>query len=120
MGLDCFDDVEHLAVLVPQDLLLLLVRKISARDLLGIGRCLFPDAAAAYEHLGLQDEFVFARFALHVINGIALLHIGIKTKNHAISIHNSRNACMSVKTLSCSGRGRLTLLPANSNLERLS
>jgi len=36
-----------MAVLVTQDLLLLLVRKIAARDLFGIGRCLFPNAAAA-------------------------------------------------------------------------
>src|SRR5262249_44010653 len=94
--------------------------KISARDLFGVGRGFLADTAASDEHLSLQNEFVFARFTLHVIDGIALFYVGVETENHACSIRNFRNPCISVKTLSRSGRRRLTLLPMNSNLERLS
>jgi hypothetical protein len=86
-------------VLVAEDLFLLLVRKISARDLFRVGGGFFPDATASDKHLSLQNEFVFARFTLHVIDGVALFYISIETENHARSIRNVRSACMSVKTL---------------------
>jgi hypothetical protein len=30
----------------------------------------------------LEQEFAFARFTLHVVDGVAVLYIGIETENH--------------------------------------
>ena len=50
--------------------------------LLGVGGRVFADAAPADEDLRLQQEVVRARLALHVIDGIGVLDIGIESKNH--------------------------------------
>jgi hypothetical protein len=85
------DRIEHLAVLVAQDLLLLLVGEIAARNLLRVGSGAFSNAAATNEDLGLEDQFIFTGLTLHVIDRISLLHVGIKTKNHAVSICSTKN-----------------------------
>ena len=41
------------------------------------------DAAAAHEHLGLQQKLAFAGFALHVVDGVAVLNVGVKSEDHA-------------------------------------
>jgi hypothetical protein len=45
-----------------------------------------PDATATDEHLGLKYLFTLPRFTLDVKDGVALLDIGIKSKNHGGSV----------------------------------
>ncbi len=62
------------------ELLFLLRITIPGRG--GVGDGFFPDAAAAHEDLSLEELFALARFALHVVDGIAMFDVGIKAKNH--------------------------------------
>ena len=77
------DSVEHQAVLVAQAVLFLLVGK-AAGQLVSVGRGPLADAAAADEHLGLQQKLALAGLALHVVDGVALLDIRVKAENHAL------------------------------------
>ena len=76
------DGVEHQAVLLAQDLLLALIGETCARSLLSIRSRAFANAASAHEDLGLQQHLAFARLALHVIDGVVVLDVGIEAKNH--------------------------------------
>ena len=40
------------------------------------------NAAPAYEDLGLQKEFAFTRFALHMVDRVAMFDVGIEAENH--------------------------------------
>ena len=71
------DRVEDQAVLVAQAVLFLLVGK-TAGQLVSVGGRPFADAAAADEHLGLQQKLAFAGLALHVVDGVALHDVGVK------------------------------------------
>jgi len=50
----------------------------------GIGDRLLADAAAADEDLGLEQFFALAGLTLHVVNGVAVLDVGIEAKNHFV------------------------------------
>ena len=88
---DIFDSafangVEYQAMLISKDLLFLLIGEIALGDLFRIRSRSFADTAPADEHLGLQNQLVFASFALHVVHRIALFYIRVKAKDHAVSI----------------------------------
>ena len=70
-------------------LFFVLVGEIPLGQSLGVRSGSFPDAAATHKHLGLQDELVFPSFTLHVVDRVALLHIGVEAKNHSDSILNA-------------------------------
>src|SRR5579859_8118366 len=76
------DGVEHKTVLLAELLFLLSVPELSFLSLAGVGSGLLADAAPAHENLGLQNEFAFTCLALHVIDRVAMLHVGIKAENH--------------------------------------
>src|ERR1051326_8688585 len=84
------DRVEHHAVLVAQNLFLLLVGESGLSSLVGIGSRALADAASAHEDLRLQEKFVLTRLTLHVKNRILMLDIGIEPKDHVISLTCSR------------------------------
>src|SRR6185369_13158180 len=95
------DRVEDQAMLVAQAVLFLLVGKTS-RQLVSVGSRALADAATANEHLGLQQKLALAGLALHVVDGVALLNVGVKAEDHAlfftITISLSRNrSCLSIK-----------------------
>jgi hypothetical protein len=46
------------------------------------GSSVFAKTAALYEDLGLEEAVVFARLALHVIDGVAILDVRIEPENH--------------------------------------
>ena len=74
--------IEHETMLLAQLLFFLRVPELDFGRLAGIRRGLFAHAAAAHENLRLQQTFAFTRFTLHVVDGVAMLHIGIEAKNH--------------------------------------
>jgi hypothetical protein len=74
--------IEHQAVLIAQDLLLLVVGKASFRHLLCVRGGSFPHAAAAHENLSLQQQLTFTGFTLHVEDRVIVLYVGIETENH--------------------------------------
>src|ERR1019366_1912892 len=74
--------VEHQSVLLTEQLLFLGVSGLCFAVLAGVGSGLLADAAATHEDLGLQQEFAFTRFALHVVDRVAVLHVGIEAENH--------------------------------------
>ena len=84
------DGVEHLAMQLAQHLLSILIVAVWSRADLAfrragaIGNRALPDAAAPHEDLRLQQLLAFARFALHVVDGVFVPNVGIKTKNHAV------------------------------------
>ena len=71
-------------MLIPKNLLFLLVGEPSRSPLVCIRCGALAYAASSYKDLGLQEQLIFACFALHVINSVAMLHIGIEAKDHAI------------------------------------
>jgi hypothetical protein len=77
------DGIEHHAMLVAQTQFLLLVGKTTGQ-LVPVGSRVFPDAAAAHKYLGLQQQLAFARLALHVVDGVSLFDICVKTEDHAL------------------------------------
>lgn len=78
------DRIEDQAMLIPKNLLFLLVGEPSRSPLVCIRCGALAYAASSYKDLGLQEQLIFACFALHVINSVAMLHIGIEAKDHAI------------------------------------
>ena len=46
------------------------------------GHCSFSNAAPFDEYLRLQQALAFAGFALHVVDRVLLLDVGIKAKDH--------------------------------------
>ena len=40
------------------------------------------------QHLGLQEQLILPRFALHMVNRVLVLHIGIEAKNHVAYLTN--------------------------------
>ena len=77
------DRVEHKPVLFPKLLLFLGVAELNFRCLVGVRGRPFANAAAAHKHLRLQQELTFAGFTLYVVDSVAVLNIGIETKNHS-------------------------------------
>ena len=69
-------------MLFPQLLLFLRVPELRFSGFGGIGSRFLANAAAAHENLGLQKEFPFTRLALHVIDRVAVLDVGIEAENH--------------------------------------
>src|ERR1700761_7153052 len=41
-----------------------------------------PNAASTHKNLRLQELIAFARLALHVVDGVVVTNIGVKTENH--------------------------------------
>ena len=76
------DGVQHQAMLIAQAVFFLLVGE-AAGQLVPVGSRPFADTAATHEYLGLQQQLAFAGLALHVVDGVALLDVGVKAKNHA-------------------------------------
>src|ERR1700692_1326608 len=77
-------------MLLSQDLLLLLIGEAGLGSVFRIGRGTLADAASADKDLGLQETVAFARFALHVVHRVIVLHIGIEAKNHLSLFNQSR------------------------------
>ena len=50
---------------------------------------MLADTAPPHKDLRLQQHVTLTRFALHVIDGIFVLDVGIEAKNHAWDIANS-------------------------------
>jgi hypothetical protein len=73
---------EDEAMLVAELLLLLRIAEAGLGGGVGIGDSSLTNAAAAHKDLGLQKLFAFARFALHVVDGVAVFYVCIKAKNH--------------------------------------
>src|SRR5438067_1899856 len=107
--------IQHQPMLLPQNLFLLLVGEMRAVRLFAIRGCAFADTASFYEDLCLQQEIRFSRLALHVVNRVLVLNVGIEAKNHAVNISvvekggsrndygssgNDVNACPSLDTIS--------------------
>jgi hypothetical protein len=69
-------------MLFAQLLLFLRISELSIGPVRRVGRGLLADAAPADEDLGLQQALAFAGFALHVVNRIYVLDVGIEAKNH--------------------------------------
>src|SRR5205807_2014329 len=76
------DGVEHQAVLLAQDLFLLLVGEAGALRLLPVGSGTLANAPSADEDLGLEKQIGFAGLALHVIDRVFVLNVGIEAKDH--------------------------------------
>ena len=71
-------------MLIPKNLLFLLISEPSRSPLVGVRGGALPYAPSFHKHLGLQQQLVFTRFTLHVINRVAMFHVGIEAKDHAI------------------------------------
>jgi len=80
------DGVEHEAVLVAQLLLFLRIAETGLRNGSGVGDGFLADAAPANEDLGLKQFFAFARFTLHVVDGVDVFDVGIKAEDHKMNI----------------------------------
>jgi len=82
-------------MLLAQDVLFLLVGETGFGGFVRIGGSPLADAASANKDLSLQEQFVFTRFALHVVNRAFVLDVGIEAKNHGVLInlilHNHRH-----------------------------
>ena len=74
--------VKDQPVLVSQRLLFLLIGESATRHFLRVGGSPFTDAAPANKDLGLQQLLTFACLALHVVDSVFVLNVGIKTKDH--------------------------------------
>ena len=73
---------EHEAMLIAQLLLFLRIAEAGLQGGSGVGDGAFADASAAHEDLGLEQFFALARFALHVVDGVAVFYVSVKAKNH--------------------------------------
>src|SRR4029077_2992627 len=93
------DGVENQAVLITQDLFLLLIAKTAPGHLVGVGSGALADAAPAHEDLGLQEQLSLTGFALHVIDGITVLYIGIEAENHPLLMMASSRFAFPLKEL---------------------
>src|SRR5205807_2516203 len=78
-GTNC---VNNAFVLGLEQIVHLIIGEAGLGDLLGIRGGTLPDAASAHEYLGLQEMVVLARLALHVIDGVLVLDVGIEAENH--------------------------------------
>jgi hypothetical protein len=74
--------IQDHAVLFAQGLLQLGLGKSWLGELLGVGNGPLADATTLDEHLGLQKLLALTSFALHVVDGFAVLDVGIEAKNH--------------------------------------
>ena len=74
--------LEHQAMLIAQLLLFLRIAETGLHGRAGVGDGALADAASANEDLGLEQLFALAGFALHVVDGVAVLDVGIEAKNH--------------------------------------
>jgi hypothetical protein len=63
-------------------LLFLVIAKTGLSGGSRIGNCLFADAPSPDEYLGLKQFFALARFTLHVVDGVTVLYVRVKSKNH--------------------------------------
>ena len=73
-----------MAVLFAEQLLFLLVGLPLARRG-GIGNRFFSDTTSTDKNLRLQQQLAFASFALHVVDGVRVLDVGVESKNHRIA-----------------------------------
>ncbi len=78
------DGVENQPVLIAENLLLLLIGKARLLRLLGVRSGALANATSADKHLGLQQHLAFARLALHVVDSVFVLDVGIEAKNHGL------------------------------------
>ena len=78
-------------MLVAEHGFFLLVGKERIDGAVGVRSCPFADAAAAHKHLGLKQELALAGFALHVVDSIAVLHVGVEPENHGIFLADCAN-----------------------------
>jgi hypothetical protein len=76
------DGFEDEAVLVAKLLLFLRVAEVDFLGRSRVGNRLLADALSAHEDLRLKQFFALARFALHVIDGVAVFDVGIEAENH--------------------------------------
>src|ERR1700739_2783279 len=76
------DRIQHQPVLLAKLMLLLCVAGLPLARLGGVGFGPLANAASADEYLGLEQQFSLARLALHVVDGVAMLHVGIEAKNN--------------------------------------
>src|SRR5207302_5021200 len=72
----------HQAMLVAELLLLLGIAETGLGGRVGIGDCFLAYASATHEDLRLKQFLALARLALHVVDGVAVLHIRVKSKDH--------------------------------------
>ena len=72
-------------MLVAQDLLFLLIAKTAAGCFIRVRSCPLSHTAPADEHLGLQEQFVLSRLALHVVHSVFVFNVGIETEDHVIA-----------------------------------
>ena len=76
------DGFEDEAVLVAQLLLFLGIPKTGFERGGRVGDRFLADAPSAHEDLSLKQFFALARFALHVVDGVAVFDVGIEAKDH--------------------------------------
>ena len=76
------DRIQNQAVLLAELLLFLRIAELDFGRFGSIGRGSLADAASAHKNLCLEQQIAFTRLALHVINRVHVLHIGIEAENH--------------------------------------
>ena len=76
------DRVQNQPMLLAEQLLFLNIFEWTFGRFRSVGGGFLADAAAADEDLRLQEQIALARLALHVVDRVHMLHIGIEAENH--------------------------------------
>ena len=82
LKLSIANGIEDNPVLLAQNFFLFLIGEAWALGLFCIRGCAFTDTASADENLCLQEHVGLAGLALHVVNRVLVLDVGIKAKDH--------------------------------------
>jgi hypothetical protein len=64
-------------------LLLLGIARLTLGRRPGIGSRFLSDASSTHKYLCLEQLFSLARFTLHVVDGVAMLNVGVEPENHS-------------------------------------
>jgi len=78
------DRIQHQTMLITKNLLFLLVGEPGRCSLVCVRGGALTHAPPPHKDLGLQQQLIFARFALHMVNSFAMFYVGIEAKDHAI------------------------------------
>src|SRR5881227_2208801 len=103
-------------MLIAQQLFLLGIAKTNLCGGGGIGDSFFSHTSATHENLGLKQFFTLARFTLHVVDGVGVLYVGVKSEDHMRSIIE-RFCDRAIERLKSRKHLELTTFPAKSGLE---
>jgi hypothetical protein len=82
LQLTIFNRFQNQSMLIAQELLFLMIAKTSLGGGGRVGNGFLAYTSSPDEDLGLKQFFTLARFALHVIDGVNVLYVGVESKNH--------------------------------------